>query len=94
MNQTFAIGISFLAATLAVFGALYLVDQSFHVKASKSQYPMQEIKGSVGPVSPIEPVAPPLQPCRPLQGNMELLSTHEPRAHILFTESRMPCGYS
>ena len=65
MNQTFAIGISFLAATLAVFGALYLVDQSFNVKASKSQYPMREIKGSVGAVSPIEKpevLAPPTGP--------------------------------
>ena len=58
MNQRFAIGISFLAATVVVFGALYLVDQSFNIKASKGQYPMQEIKGSVGAVSPIEkPVA-------------------------------------
>ena len=54
MNQTFAIGISFLAATLAVFGALYLVDQSFNVKLSRNPYPMQEIKGSVGKISPIE----------------------------------------
>ena len=54
MNQSFASGISFLAATLAVFGLLYLVDQSFNGKWSKSQYPIQEIKGSVGAVSAIE----------------------------------------
>jgi hypothetical protein len=54
MNQTFASGISFLAATIAVFGVLYLVDLSFGSRPSANRSPVQEIKGSVGPVSPIE----------------------------------------
>jgi hypothetical protein len=54
MNQTFASGISFLAATIAVFGVLYLVDLSFGSGPTANRIPVQEIKGSVGAVSPVE----------------------------------------
>jgi hypothetical protein len=54
MNQTFTSGISFFAATIAVFGVLYLVDLSFGSKPSANPHQVQEIKGSVGAISPVE----------------------------------------
>ena len=53
MNQTFTSGMAFLAATIAVFGLLSVVDQSFGSKPSAGRYPVHEIKGGVGAVTPV-----------------------------------------
>ena len=49
MSKTFRSTVAFAAATIAVFGVVYLIDGA-GLKPLNKPKPVQEIKGSVGPV--------------------------------------------